>query len=39
VIAARPLELETTYTGKTLARLLADRADGAMLIDTYAPAP
>lgn len=35
--AARPLQLEPTYTGKTLAVLLADDADGAMFLNTFAP--
>jgi D-cysteine desulfhydrase len=30
------LDLEPTYTGKTLAVLLAEKAEGAMLVNTYA---
>jgi 1-aminocyclopropane-1-carboxylate deaminase/D-cysteine desulfhydrase-like pyridoxal-dependent ACC family enzyme len=30
------LELESTYTGKTLALLLSERAEGAMFLNTYA---
>jgi 1-aminocyclopropane-1-carboxylate deaminase/D-cysteine desulfhydrase-like pyridoxal-dependent ACC family enzyme len=37
VAAAGDLELEPTYTGKTLAALLADRAEGALLVNTYCP--
>ena len=36
VEAAGKLDLELTYTGKTLAVLLAEKADGAMLVNTYA---
>jgi 1-aminocyclopropane-1-carboxylate deaminase/D-cysteine desulfhydrase-like pyridoxal-dependent ACC family enzyme len=36
VEAARPLRLETTYTGKALAVLLAERAEGALFVNTYA---
>ncbi len=35
VEAARPLVTEPTYTGKTLAVLLAERAEGAMFVNTY----
>jgi 1-aminocyclopropane-1-carboxylate deaminase/D-cysteine desulfhydrase-like pyridoxal-dependent ACC family enzyme len=37
VEAAGDLELEPTYTGKTLAVLLADRAEGALFVNTYCP--
>jgi D-cysteine desulfhydrase len=37
VAAAGDLELEPTYTGKTLAVLLADRAAGALFLNTYDP--
>lgn len=37
VAAAGDLELEPTYTGKTLAVLLADRAEGALFVNTYCP--
>jgi 1-aminocyclopropane-1-carboxylate deaminase/D-cysteine desulfhydrase-like pyridoxal-dependent ACC family enzyme len=37
IAAAGDLELEPTYTGKTLAVLLADRAAGALLLNTYCP--
>ncbi|MHC4473749.1 MAG: pyridoxal-phosphate dependent enzyme [Planctomycetota bacterium] len=36
VEAARPLELEPTYTGKTLAVLLRERAEGSLFVNTYA---
>ncbi|MHC4972959.1 MAG: pyridoxal-phosphate dependent enzyme [Planctomycetota bacterium] len=39
VAAAGDLELEPTYTGKTLAVLLADRAEGALFVNTYCPLP
>jgi 1-aminocyclopropane-1-carboxylate deaminase/D-cysteine desulfhydrase-like pyridoxal-dependent ACC family enzyme len=37
IAAAGDLELEPTYTGKTLAVLLADGAAGALLLNTYCP--
>ena len=37
VAAAGDLELEPTYTGKTLAVLLADRAAGALFVNTFCP--
>ncbi len=37
VAAAGDLELEPTYTGKTLAVLLAERAEGALFVNTYCP--
>ncbi|MHC4547862.1 MAG: pyridoxal-phosphate dependent enzyme [Planctomycetota bacterium] len=37
VAAAGDLALEPTYTGKTLAVLLAERADGALFVNTYDP--
>ncbi len=39
VAAARDLPLEATYTGKALAVLLADRAEGALYVHTAPPAP
>ncbi len=39
VRAARPLRLEPTYTGKTLAVLLGERRKGALFLHTFSPGP
>jgi len=39
VAAAEGLPLEATYTGKALAVLLAERAEGALFVHTAPPAP